>query len=197
MEATILDYGVGNLFSLSSGLRAAGIAVQVEQDVQRASEAECLVLPGVGAFPVAASRLAETRLMLRDRLEHGLPCLAICLGMQLLFERSAEGPGAGVGLFAGEVTALRASRVPHIGWNAVESEDPMFGASQLRTAYFANGFACRPAADTTVIAWTEHEGDRFPAAIRLRRTVGVQFHPEKSSGPGLRFLEAFWRSTVS
>ena len=197
MEAAILDYGVGNLYSLASGLRAAGIPARIEADIGRASKSGCLVLPGVGAFPVAASRLGPTRQLLRERLDGGLPCLAICLGMQLLFERSAEGVGAGVGLIEGEVTRLRAARVPHMGWNAVESNDPLFSDSQLHLAYFAHGFACRPRAEAAVVGWTGHDGDRFPAAIRWRRTVGVQFHPEKSSDAGIEFLRAFWRGVTA
>jgi glutamine amidotransferase len=197
MVATILDYGVGNLFSLSSGLRAAGIPIRVEADPLSAGDADCLVLPGVGAFPAAASQMGDARALLRDRLENGLPCLAICLGMQLLFDRSVEGPGAGLGLVSGDVTPVRARRVPHMGWNSVESDDPLFNASQLRLAYFAHSFACRPVAESTVVAWTDHGGDRIPAAVRCRRTLGVQFHPEKSSAAGIAFLRAFWEDVAA
>lgn len=197
MVATILDYGVGNLFSLSSGLRAAGIPVRIEADPMSAADADCLILPGVGAFPAAVSRMGDARTPLRDRLDNGLPCLAICLGMQLLLDRSVEGPGAGLGFVRGEVTPVRAPRVPHMGWNSVDSDDPLFNASQLRLAYFAHSFACRPVAGSTVVAWTDHGGDRIPAAIRYRRTLGVQFHPEKSSVAGIAFLRAFWEDVTA
>ena len=95
-------------------------------------------------------------------------------------------------MFAGRVERLRARRVPHIGWNVIEeARDPLFSGSGLALAYFANGFVCRPASAEPVVAWTRHEDDRFAAAVRRDRTVGVQFHPEKSSQAGVRFLQAW------
>lgn len=190
MLATILDCGVGNLHSLTRGLVAAGFTVRVDQDVDAALRTECLVLPGVGAFPAAARHLAHSRVALKERLAGGLPCIAICLGMQLLFESSSEGEGDGIGLVAGAVTPLRARRVPHMGWNTLETEDPMFRASRLETAWFAHGYACRPVDPATAIAWSDHDGDRFPSAVRIGRTVGLQFHPEKSSRAGIDLLRA-------
>jgi glutamine amidotransferase len=112
--------------------------------------------------------------------------------MQLLFDRSDEGPGEGIGLIPGVVRRLDARRVPHIGWNSIdEARDPLFQCSPLGMAYFANSYVCRPSADDVVTAWTTHESDRFPAAVRRARTVGVQFHPEKSSGAGVRLIHAF------
>ena len=115
--------------------------------------------------------------------------------MQLLFDASDEGAGAGLGIIPGRVTRLRAVRVPQIGWNAVESvaNEPLFAASPLGMVYYANSYVCRPSDAGVVTAWTEHEGDRFPAAVRAGRAVGVQFHPEKSSTPGVEFLRAALR----
>lgn len=192
MRLAILDYGVGNLHSLANGLSHAGADVSVEPDPGRALDAEALVLPGVGAFAPAADRLHDRREVLRTALERGLPCLAICLGMQLLFDRSDEGEGAGLGLIQGPVTRVSARRVPHMGWNTIEPEtDPLVARAGLRSAYFAHTFACRPARTDVVSAWTSHGGDRFPAIVRVGRTVGVQFHPEKSSHAGIAFLRAF------
>ena len=111
--------------------------------------------------------------------------------MQLLFERSEEGPGEGLGWFAGAVTRLAARRVPQIGWNTLEpGADPLFQRAPLDTAYFAHSYACRPHEPADVIAWCAHESDHFPAVVRRGRVLGVQFHPEKSSEPGVRFLAA-------
>jgi glutamine amidotransferase len=113
--------------------------------------------------------------------------------MQLLFDGSDEGEGAGLGVVPGRVTRLRAVRVPQIGWNAVEPEpgESLFVAAPLPMVYYANSYVCRPDDASVVTAWSEHEGDRFPAAVRAGRAVGVQFHPEKSSMDGVRFLRAF------
>jgi glutamine amidotransferase len=199
-RVTLFDYGAGNLHSLAKALERAGAAVHVETDAARAvADTDALVLPGVGAFAAAAERLAPGREAMRDAVAAGLPTLGICLGMQLLFEASDEGEGAGLALIPGRATRLDARHVPQIGWNTVTptdpaDPDPLLAASALEVAYYANSFVCRPSADTTtVIAWSEHEGDRYPAAVRLGRTVGVQFHPEKSSAPGVAMVAAWVR----
>ena len=165
--------------------------VIVETDPLRAIETDLLVLPGVGAFQAAAARIAPARESMRDALRSGLPAIGVCLGMQLLFEESEEGPGAGIGLLEGRVTRLDGDRVPHIGWNSLEeTTDPAFARAPLGVAYFAHSYVCRPASDDVVTAWTTEGGDRFPAAVRQGRTAGVQFHPEKSSRAGVDLLGA-------
>ena len=201
-RVTLFDYGAGNLHSLAKALEAAGAEVRVETDPARAVEdTDALVLPGVGAFAAAAERLAPGRERMRAALDAGLPCLGICLGMQLLFDESEEGPGRGLGLLPGRVDRLHARRVPQIGWNAVEpavEPDALLAESGLDVAYYANSYVCRPeAGDAPVIAWSEHEGDRFPAAVRVGNAVGVQFHPEKSSAAGLAFVRAFVASLTN
>lgn len=192
MRVTIFDYGAGNLHSLAKAIERGGVDVRVETDPVLAVETDALVLPGVGAFGAAAERLAPGRAAMRDAVTSGLPAIGICLGMQLLFDASDEGAGAGLGLIAGRVSRLRAERVPQIGWNTVDdATDPLFDAAPLSIAYYANSFVCRPEDPSTVIAWSEHEGDRFPAAVRVGSAVGVQFHPEKSSTGGVRLLHAF------
>ena len=197
-RVTLFDYGAGNLHSLAKALEAAGAEVRVEPDPARAVEdTDALVLPGVGAFAGAAERLEPGRAAVRDALDAGLPTLGICLGMQLLFDASDEGPGAGLGVIPGRVTRIEAARVPQIGWNTLDdARDPLFSASALGVAYYANSFVCRPAdgEGDAVTAWSEHEGDRFPASVRRGAAVGVQFHPEKSSAPGLAFVRAFVKS---
>ena len=193
MRIHVFDYGAGNLHSLLKALEGPERTVQVTTDAATAAEgADVLVLPGVGAFAPAAERLAAGRVAMRDAIIGGVPTLGICLGMQLMFEGSDEGPGEGLEVFAGRVTKIDAERLPQIGWNALEGRtDGLFAASGLDVAYYANSYACRPADPATVIAWSTHGRDRFPAAVRRGRCVGVQFHPEKSSTPGRRFLEAF------
>ncbi|HEY3287561.1 MAG TPA: imidazole glycerol phosphate synthase subunit HisH [Gemmatimonadaceae bacterium] len=192
MTITVFDYGAGNLHSLVKVLSGSGHPVELQTDITRAITTDLLVLPGVGAFPAAAAGLAAARQPLRDALRAGLPCLGICLGMQLLFDASEEGPGAGIGLFAGQVTRLTAARVPQIGWNTLDDvTDGAFVRASLHTAYYANSFVCRPVDRSCVVAWSTHEGDRFPAAVRAARTLGVQFHPEKSSTAGVSFVRQF------
>jgi glutamine amidotransferase len=193
MRVTVFDYGAGNLHSLVKTLAGPERTVRVETDARGAvDDTDVLVLPGVGAFAPAAARLAAGRDAMRAAILGGLPTLGICLGMQLMFEGSDEGEGPGLGIIPGRVSRLDAQRLPQIGWNRLESvRDPLFDASGLVIAYYANSFACRPDDPTAVTAWSTHERDRFPAAVRVGACVGVQFHPEKSSAPGVRFIEAF------
>lgn len=195
----VFDYGAGNLHSLLKCLAGEGREVHVVTDPARAAQgADALVLPGVGAFAPAAARLAPGRDAMRRAIAGGLPTLGICLGMQLLFTASDEGAGEGLDVIAGRVTRLDAERLPQIGWNALEAaRDPLLAASGLAIAYYANSFACRPRDATCVTAWSTHGSDRFAAAVRVGSCVGVQFHPEKSSTPGVRFISAFLSSLRS
>jgi len=198
MRITLFDYGAGNLHSLGKALTGEARDVRIVDDPLGALDTDVLVLPGVGAFGAAAERLAPARDAMREALLAGLPTLGICLGMQLLFEASEEGAGAGLGVFAGRVDRLRAARTPQIGWNAIDdATDPAFAASGLVTAYYANRYVCRPADPSVVSAWSTHDGDRYAAAVRRGACVGVQFHPEKSSRPGLRFLDHFLRGVAA
>ena len=197
MRLSIFDYGAGNLHSLIKSLERPGIELRVDTDPEIAISADALVLPGVGAFPAATQALGHAgRVVMRSAIRNGLPTLGICLGMQVLFDGSDEGGDDGLGIIAGRVDRLHAARVPQIGWNQLEPGpacDPLLDAAELRTAYFANSFVCRPTEPSSVVAWSTHEQDRFPAMVRVGRCTGVQFHPEKSSAAGVSFIHAWLR----
>lgn len=198
MNVRLLDYGAGNLHSLAKAMERLGARVEITADWDRALSGDALVLPGVGAFGAAVDALADRTEDVRAALHEGLPCLGICLGMQLFFDRSEEGEGAGIGVIPGTVRRLATSVVPQMGWNDVEADtggiegpDPIFEGTSPLVAYYANSFVCEPADPTRVVAWTTYDGLRFPAAVRQGRSVGVQFHPEKSSTAGLRLIQNF------
>jgi glutamine amidotransferase len=194
MRVSVFDYGAGNLHSLIKTLARDGAQVEIETDPERAARASILVLPGVGAFGHAAARLAPGLASMRSALRDGLPCLGICLGMQLLFDASDEGEGDGLGIIAGRVKRLEGGRVPQMGWSTIENgDDPLLGAAPLDTAYYANSYVCHPSDENCVRAWSSHGDARFPAMVRAGRTVGVQFHPEKSSAAGVKLVQAFLR----
>lgn len=191
MRISIMDYGVGNLFSISKGLERAGADVQVVSDSKSLLEADCIVFPGVGAFGAAVEVLRPCIPALRDTIRNGTPTLGVCLGMQVLFERSEESTGEGLGILAGDVVRLKGERIPQMGWNDVVSRrDALFeGIPQGSQFYFAKSYICRPNAKVE-IAETDY-GERFASAVRQGTVCGVQFHPEKSGSAGLRLLENF------
>jgi glutamine amidotransferase len=197
MKVSVFDYGAGNLHSLIKTLARDGANVEIETDPSAAARTDVLVLPGVGAFGHAAARLAPGLADMRSALANGLPCLGICLGMQLLFDASDEGDGEGLGVFRGRVKRLEGGRVPQIGWNTIEDgDDPLLDAAPLSTAYYANSYVCHADDSASVHAWSSHGETRFPALVRAGRTVGVQFHPEKSSTPGVELVRAFLREAA-
>ncbi|NIP79300.1 MAG: imidazole glycerol phosphate synthase subunit HisH, partial [Gemmatimonadetes bacterium] len=167
MKVALFDYGAGNLHSLGKAL-SRGARVGIASDPVHVLDADALVLPGVGAFGAAAERLAPAADAIRDAVRNGFPVLGICLGMQLLFDASDEGAGAGLGIIPGRVRRLEARRVPHMGWNLVRpvAEDPVVPAPL--EAYFANSYVCAPVHEDDVIAATDYEGP-FAAAVRRDR----------------------------
>lgn len=198
MKVALFDYGTGNLHSLAQAFGREGAYVAIESDPAQALSADALVLPGVGAFGAAASRLATHAPAMRAALAAGHPCLGICLGMQLLFESSEEGEGAGVAVLRGRVRKLKARRVPHMGWNDVVTQnDDVFDGLDSFLAYYANSYIAEPAQAEEVIAWTEYEHEKFAAAVRRDRTWGVQFHPEKSGAAGLKLIRNFLEAARS
>lgn len=195
MKIALFDYGVGNLHSLGKALEAADkdVTLDITDSWDRALAADALVLPGVGAFGPAAASLPSDRAELREALEGGLPCLGICLGMQLLFDGSEEAPGDGIGAIAGRVRRLEAPRVPHMGWNGVDvaEADVIFDGTPRPVVYYANSYVCEPASDEVTIGRTTYGGVTFASAVRRKNIWGLQFHPEKSSTVGRRIIGNF------
>lgn len=194
IDITIFDYGVGNLHSIKNGLERAGAGVKVTSDVDQILNAECVVLPGVGAFGKAMDAIDPIKADLLKRLNDGMPALGVCLGMQLLFERSSESTGGGIGFIKGDCPKLKLKmgKVPQIGWNSVQflRDDELFvGIPQGSYFYFANSYVTRPTENVS-IATTEY-GTAFPSVIKKKNVYGTQFHPEKSDVVGLRMLANF------
>ena len=199
----IVDYGVGNLFSLSSSLRAAGAEVTITGDQAVLAQADRIILPGVGAFGDAADALCRSgldRAVLRETAQ-GKPLLGICLGMQLLFDFSTEyGFHDGLGLIPGSVQPIRplipeGYKVPHIGWNALHfpkdrAVSPLFRYIQEGDCvYFVHSFYAANCQAHTIA--TAEYGPELTAAVARNNVYGAQFHPEKSGPVGLNILKAF------
>lgn len=189
----IFDYGVGNLHSLRKALEAAGAQVAVTTSAADLERAGVAVLPGVGAFGAVMQSLekAGAPAVLRARHKAGRPILGVCIGSQVLHDASSESPGvAGLGLIPGTVERLPSSagKVPHMGWNILDmTNDPLFDGLDGRPfAYYVHSYAA-PVLPQTVATTTY--GMVFSAAVRSGVTVGVQFHPEKSSAVGARILK--------
>ena len=197
----IVDYGVGNLFSLRSSLTAIGVDVIVTADKERLRSADQIILPGVGAFEDAAKKLQNTGLdvCLKELAELGKPLLGICLGMQLLFEKSYEyGCHEGLGLIKGSVKPIADViptdyKIPHIGWNPllIEGEKhPLFQyINDNDCVYFVHSYYATDCKENT-IASTEY-GAILTASVAHKNVYGCQFHPEKSGTVGLNILKAF------
>lgn len=201
-RVAILDYGMGNLRSVEKALEHVGVAAGVTSDATEVRAADGVILPGVGAFPRAMERVRELGLdeLIFERRDAGVPILGICLGLQLLFESSAElGGEAGLAMLPGSVEALEAPglKVPHIGWAPVhwERESRLTEGIPSETPfYFVHSFAPRPSEDELGSA---EYGTRFACAAERDNVFGVQFHPEKSSAAGLRLLSNFAGICVS
>ncbi len=198
-RVVLVDYGVGNVGSVRRAFERLGSEVVTTSDPAVVAESSRVVLPGVGAFAPARARLAAAGLdeALRAAVGRGARLLGLCLGFQLLFEASEEfGTTAGLGLLAGRVTPFPPGvRVPHVGWNRLETdgaaEGPLLlGLPRGTYVYFVHSFRPEGADPADVAAFCEH-GGRFVAAARRGNVWGCQFHPEKSSDAGRRILASF------
>ena len=196
----VIDYGVGNLFSLCSSLKAIGADARVTADPAQLRRAEKLILPGVGAFEDAAAKLRENGLdrLIREEVAAGKEILGICLGMQMLFEKSYEyGEHEGLGLLKGSVVGMEGRlppelKIPHIGWNALRFYRPhrlLRYINEGDCVYFVHSYYAEGCEDS-LIASAEY-GLELTAAVGKDNVMGCQFHPEKSGTVGLNILKAF------
>ena len=197
----IVDYGVGNLFSLKSSLAHIGAEVVVTNNKEKLANADQIILPGVGAFEDAAKKLRELGLdlIIKELVKNGKPLMGICLGMQMLFEKSYEyGEHEGLGLIKGNIVPIKdyisdEYKIPHIGWNPLNfknSTSPIFeNIKDGDCVYFVHSYFATEC-EKSVIATTEY-GAELTAAVADKNVFGCQFHPEKSGKVGLNILKAF------
>lgn len=192
----IVDYGLGNLASVRNALAHVGAEAEIVSDPDQLAGARGLVLPGVGAASAGMERMRARGLhtAVLERARAGVPILGICLGMQILFERSDEGDAACLGLLPGTVRRLEGPvKVPHIGWNGVEARagNPMFaGMSEREYFYFVHSYICVPENDANSVGTTEY-GETFTSAVVDGPVWGTQFHPERSGDAGLHLIANF------
>ena len=199
----IIDYGVGNLFSLQSSFKYIGEEVEVTSDPEKIRKADRIILPGVGAYEDAAAKLRDSGMadIVMEQAKAGKPLMGICLGMQLLLEKSYEyGEHEGLGLIHGEIRDITpllpaGLDVPHMGWNSLtfpKKSPLMADLSEGDYVYFVHSFAGFDC-EEDVIAVTEYGGVTLTAAVQHGNVMGCQFHPEKSGDVGMKILKAYCR----
>lgn len=195
----VIDYGVGNLFSVEKALMQFATDVLITGDKELIAKADKLVLPGVGDFGECMSNLEATGLIqtIRECIAKGTPLLGICIGEQILFEGSEESPEAkGLGIFKGMVRRIQALglKVPHMGWNSVtfsQPNHPLFAhLGEHPYFYFVHSYHCVPE-DASIITATTEYGEKLTAAVAKDNVMATQFHPEKSGDVGLQVLKNF------
>lgn len=195
-KITIIDYGMGNLYSVVNAFKALGAEPIVTSDVEEIRNAEKILLPGVGAFGDCMANLEKSGLIpvIKEALNSGKPFLGICLGMQVLFEGSEEDPGIpGLGFFKGQVKKIRTEyKIPHMGWNSLElkNSSPLMENADGKYVYFVHSYFCDPEDKSIITAVTDY-GTEVTAAVGKGSVQAFQFHPEKSSKVGIALLKAF------
>jgi glutamine amidotransferase len=198
-KAVIFDYGVGNLLSLKCALEKVGLEAEIGTSAKELAAADAIALPGVGAFTAAATKLEAVKETLTSKVKDGTPLIGICLGLQLFFEKSEEGPGNGLALFKGKNVRLPSTvKVPHMGWNTlniVKQNELFDGIAEDSYVYFVHSLYPVPVDKKIVCTKTEY-GITFTSAIACKNVYGTQFHPEKSGDLGLKILKNFAKVVV-
>jgi glutamine amidotransferase len=199
MTIAIVDYGMGNLFSIYNALNRVEAQAKIVSEPTALADADGIVVPGVGAFGQCMSSLSRFEDALLKALEEGTPILGICIGLQVLFEESEESPGArGLGWIKGKVVKLPAGvMIPQMGWNSLSINRPVEMLDGIREGdmfYFVHSYYVLPI-DRSVIAATTEHGVNLTAAVEKDNLFATQFHPEKSGNKGLKILENFVRAT--
>jgi glutamine amidotransferase len=193
-KAVIFDYGVGNLLSLKTALEKAGLSVTIGTTSADLADADAIALPGVGSFTAALEKLDTVKDILERKMSEGTPLLGICLGMQLFFESSEEGPGDGLSFFQGKVVQLpKTVKVPQMGWNTINiaKKNPLLtDIEEGSYVYFVHSLYPKPADQSIILTRTEY-GVTFTSAVAQGNIYGTQFHPEKSGEVGLKILKNF------
>ena len=198
-NAVIFDYGVGNLLSLKTALEKAGLDASIGTTTTDLAKADAIALPGVGSFTAALEKLDTVKEALQTKIQEGTPILGICLGLQLFFESSEEGPGRGLAFFEGRNMQLPSTvKVPHMGWNTLEIAKPndLFdGIADGTYVYFVHSLYPVPK-DQAIVCTKTTYGITFTSAICSKNIYGTQFHPEKSGDVGLQILRNFAKTVV-
>jgi glutamine amidotransferase len=191
LRVSIFNYGVGNLYSLQVALKRENVEAQLTDKIRKAKGTDALLLPGVGSFREAARKLPRDEI--RDMAREGKPLFGICLGLQLFFDRSEEGPGKGLGLFPGRVERLPSTvKVPQIGWNTMKIKEHNEFVEELPDeawVYYVHSYY--PSTQGRWVSATTKYGLEYPALVAEKNILGTQFHPEKSAGAGLTILRNF------
>ncbi|MDR0492337.1 MAG: imidazole glycerol phosphate synthase subunit HisH [Nitrososphaerota archaeon] len=195
----IFDYGAGNLLSLKTALEKTSLTTSIATKKEDLINADAIALPGVGNFSASLEKLSAVKETLQTKVLEGTPILGICLGLQLFFETSQEGPGNGLALFKGEVKQLpQTVKVPHMGWNTLNLKKPgaLFdGIVEDTYVYFVHSLYPDPE-DPNIVATQTQYGTTFTSAIAQKNIYGTQFHPEKSGVAGLQILKNFAKIVV-
>jgi glutamine amidotransferase len=190
----ILDYGVGNLFSLGKALERSETTPIIINSEESIKDIDAIIIPGVGSFDAALNNNKGQFFNIVDRVKNGIPVLGICLGLQLFFEESEEGKRKGLGLLSGSVVRIsKKLKIPHMGWNTIDIINENQLVENLESGnyvYFVHSYYPLPKRREVVVAETEY-GDRMPCIIAFKNIYGTQFHPEKSGKVGQTLLQNF------